>query len=85
MTKARSDVAAARTRVKIDVNTAYQVGDSIKVCTMYDLDSITGMFDSVLGNKALKAESEMRIESLDEDPITDYADAALPGQNWNFC
>ena len=87
MTKARTDLDTTKLRVRIDLTTTYTVGESVKVCTMYDLDSVTGMFDTVLDSKVLKAETEMRLEQLDElDPLTDYTtEAPFTGQDWSWC
>jgi hypothetical protein len=87
MTEARTDLDPSRVRVRIDLPTTYTVGESVKVCAMYELESVTGMFDAVLENKAIKAETEMRLEQLDDaDPLTDYTgDAAFAGSDWSWC
>lgn len=86
MTKARTDLDASELAVMIDLPSTYEVGESVKICAMYQLDSVTGMFDAALGGKALKAESEMRLEKLDDvDALADYADPPLSGQSWSWC
>lgn len=87
MTESRTELDPARVRVHIDLPTTYTVGESVKVCAMYRLESVTGMFDAVLENKTIKAETEMRLEQLDDaDPLTDYTgDAAFTGSDWSWC
>ena len=61
------------------------MGETLRVCTMYQFRSITGMFNSVLNNRIAKAKIDMRIEKLDASPMTNYSETALAGQDWSWC
>jgi hypothetical protein len=53
---------------------------------MYRADSLTGMFSALLDRQILTSSITMRLESVDGDaPLTDYAETALPGEDWSWC
>jgi len=85
LTKQLVGLDASKTKVKISLPTTYSVGETLRVCTMYQFRSITGMFNSVLNNRIAKAKIDMRIEKLDASPMTNYSETALAGQDWSWC
>ncbi|MCP4436162.1 MAG: pilus assembly protein [Actinomycetia bacterium] len=86
LTRNRIGLDAADTKVKVVIPETYAVGDSLRVCAMYDVDSITGMFDLILDERVATAQIDMRIEKLDDDaPLENYEETALTGENWTWC
>ena len=87
ITKERIGLDAADTRVKILLpDGTYDVGDPLRVCAMHDVDSLTGMFDVILDSRVASSSIDMRIERLDDaDPVTDYEETPLSGEDWTWC
>ena len=86
LTKNRIGLDAADTKVKIVIPDSYAVGDPLRICAMHDVDSITGMFNVILDDRVATSQIDMRIEKLDDDePLTDYEETALSGENWSWC
>ena len=86
VTRARIGLATADTKVKIVLPTAYQPGDQVKVCAMYPVRSLTGVFSPLLEGKAAKSKLSMRIEQIDGDhPLPAYQDTLPSGQSWSWC
>jgi hypothetical protein len=84
LTKDRVGLSEVDTRVKIVFPGTNQVGDSLLVCVQRPLDSATGVFDPVLGGRALTAMVEMRIEKV--DPLLVAAEETpLSGTSWSWC
>ena len=86
LTSKRIGLDPARTRVSIELGSDYAPGEQVTVCAMYQARSITGMFDVLLGDKALTSRITMRIEQIDDAaPLTDHSDAPFSGQDWSWC
>ncbi len=86
LTRNRIGLDASDTKVKIAIPDGYAVGDPLRVCAMYDVQSITGMFDVLLNDKVATSLIEMRLEKLDDDaPLEDYAEPPLSGEDWAWC
>lgn len=86
VTRARIGLATADTKVKIVLPTAYQPGDQVKVCAMYPIRSMTGIFSPILDGSMAKSKLSMRIEQIDDvDPLTAYQDVLPSGQSWSWC
>ena len=86
VTRSRIGLDAARTRVRVQLEGEYQPGEQLTVCAMYQAGSITGMFSVLLDGRSLNSRITMRIESIDDvDPLTDYSQPALAGQDWSWC
>ncbi|MGB6057713.1 MAG: TadE family protein, partial [Microthrixaceae bacterium] len=82
VTSARIDLDPARTKTRIQLETTYEPGEQITVCSMYQARSITGMFGSVLNSTVLRSRITMRIEQIDDTaPLTTTSTAAFPGQD----
>jgi len=58
-------------------------GGSMILCHQYPVDSVTSIFDSLLGG-VLKAKVEMRIEQ-DLSALGTASETALPGSDWTWC
>ena len=71
-------------RVLLEFEGDYEPGNSLRLCTMYPLSSITGMFAPVLDGRVLTTEVEMRVEQIDEDLVAG-GETALSGHTWAFC
>ena len=86
LTEDRIGLDAADTRVRIQLEGAYAVGEQLTVCAQHPIVSSTGMFEPFLGGKVIQSKITMRIESLDADnPITTTQESALPGKDWAWC
>lgn len=82
----RSRIGLGDTKVKIVLPDSYAVGQPLRVCAMHDVDSLTGMFNVLLDGAAAKSSIDMRLEKLDDvEPLTNYEETALPGQDWAWC
>ena len=76
----------ARTRVRIQLEGAYEPGEQVTVCAMYQAGSITGMFSSLLDSKVLTSRITMRIEQIDDaEPLATFSESPLPGKDWSWC
>jgi Flp pilus assembly protein TadG len=85
LTKDRVQLSnTTNTRVKLLFEGDYEPGNSIRLCTMYPLSSVTGMFSPLLNGRVLTTEVEMRVEQIDEDLVAGQ-ETALSGQSWSFC
>ena len=86
LTSKRIGLDPARTRVRIELGGAYEPGEQITVCAMYQAGSLTGMFGGILDDKALTSRITMRIEQIDDAaPLTDHSDTPFTGQDWSWC
>ena len=63
----------------------YQRGAPLVLCAQQRLESITGMFEPVLGGRALTSRVEMRIEKTTAERVESSGEDPLPGQDWSFC
>jgi len=85
-TKERIALDPARTRVRVKLEGTYQPGDSLTVCSMYQLKSVTSFFKVLLDNKVVTSKISMRIEQIDDAaPVTTGGESALTGQDWSWC
>lgn len=86
LTRSRIGLDPDRTRVRIQLDGDYQPGNQVTVCSMYQANSLTGLFSVLLDQQSLQSSITMRIEQIDEAaPITNFSDPALPGQDWSWC
>lgn len=86
VTTARIDLDPARTRTRIQIETDYEPGEQMTVCSMYQARSTTGMFAALLDPVVLRSRITMRIEQIDaEAPLTTTSSAPFPGQDWSWC
>lgn len=86
VTTSRIDLDPARTRTRIQIETAYEPGEQMTVCSMYQARSTTGMFAVLLDPVVLRSRITMRIEQIDDvAPLTTTSAAAFPGQDWSWC
>lgn len=74
-------------RVKLDLPSGYhQTGDSIVICVMYPLDSLTGFYDGALGDTIVTDRVEMRVdEETVGYPLQAVQEHSLDGEDWSFC
>jgi len=84
LTKSRIGLSNENTRVKVRFTTSNNVGNSVLVCSMYPMNSITGMFTPLFNGKIVKTKVEMRIEQID-NALADTAESPLTGQSWSWC
>lgn len=84
LTKSRIGLPTENTRVKVRFTTSNNVGNSVLVCSMYPMSSISGMFTPLFSGRNVKTKVEMRIEQVDND-LADTAETALTGQSWSWC
>ena len=82
LVKDRIGLDAERVRVKVAFPTTNEEGESILICSQYPLDSVTGIFSTLLDGRAMTTEVRMRIESLEEDF---EAVAETPLTDWSWC
>lgn len=82
--KDRIGLDPAKLRLKIEFPTANEEGESVLVCSQYPLNSVTGLFSSLLGGRIQTTEVLMRIESKDED-FQETAETPVASNNWSFC
>ena len=81
--KAQTGLPESRLRVKVLVPDDHTEGDPLILCSQYPLESITGMFSSLLNNKTVHTEVHMRIEKTSSDgAIVDFAET---GADWGWC
>jgi hypothetical protein len=91
LTKQQIGLDASKLRVKIlsgasDFSTAgtFQKDHSLIVCAQYPLDSITGMFSSIIGDKHLRTKAAIRIEK--SDLVATAGEETPPsGGSWSWC
>jgi Flp pilus assembly protein TadG len=85
LTKDRVQLSStSNIRVSLEFEGDYEPGNSIRLCTMYPLSSVTGMFAPLLNGRVITTEVEMRVEQIDED-LAAGSETALSGQTWTFC
>ncbi len=82
--KAQTGLPESKLRVKVFVPKSHIEGDPLILCTQYPLESITGMFSSMLNNKTVQTEVHMRIEKTSSDgAIVSFTE--LASSDWGFC
>lgn len=84
LTKTRVGLPNASTRVKVRFTSSNNVGNSVLVCSMYPMSSVSGMFTPLFTGRVLKTKVEMRIEQVDQN-LADTAENPLTGQSWSWC
>ncbi len=93
MCLAKSSIGVDATKVRVKVLSGatdfastgnFARSDSLIVCTQYPLESIAGMFSSIVGNKFLKTKTAIRIEK-DDIVATAGEETAPAGSNWSWC
>jgi len=65
---------------------SYQLGNSIVVCAIYPLQSLTGLIQPFLGNRAAKTKAAFRIEKLSAGGVggeTPGSETAPTGTSWD--
>jgi hypothetical protein len=86
LTEERIGLDAADTRVRIELQGDYSVGEQLTVCAQHPIVSTSGMFEPFLGGKVVQSRITMRLESIDaDDPLTTTQEAPLPGKDWAWC
>jgi hypothetical protein len=84
--KAQTGLPESKLRVKVVVPKSHVEGEPLILCTQYPLESITGMFSSLLNNKTVHAEVHMRIEKTDPDgAIANFEELKPIGGSWSWC
>lgn len=84
LTKDRIGLKDADVRVKLEIVGAYQIGDSLRICAQYPMNSVTGVFSPLMDGRIITSKVEMRIEKVD-DELTDAQEDPLPGESWSWC
>jgi Flp pilus assembly protein TadG len=84
LTKDRTGLPAANMRVKVHLVTTNNVGNQLLVCSMYSMNSVTGMFTPLFSGKAITSKVQMRIEQT-SSTLTDAEETPLAGQSWSWC
>jgi len=75
LTKGRTGLDNSKMRLKVTFPNGYAVGNSVVVCAEYPVESITKLFQPILGSRVLHAKTEMRIEQT-ANPSSDFGTAA---------
>jgi hypothetical protein len=76
----------SNTRVRLEIDDDYTVGETLTVCAMHPVQSVTGLFGPMLSGKVLQSKIAMRIEVLDTvDPLSNTTESALAGRDWSWC
>lgn len=91
LAKARVGLDGSKLRVKILSANAnftssgtFAKADSIIVCAMLPLESVTGLFSGIIGNGMLRSKTAMRIEL--SDMVANGGEETPPsGGNWSWC
>ena len=83
-TKARTELALDRVRVKIDWTNQYRPGDPFVICAQYAIGSVTGMFEPIIGHRIIKTRVEMRIETINTN-LQKFAETPPTGGSWSWC
>jgi len=91
LAKARIGLDASRLRIKVMSGNqdftgsgTFAKADSIIVCAQYPLDSISGLFNGILGNSTLRSKTAMRIE-LGDISATGGEETPPAGGSWSWC
>lgn len=84
LTKSRVGLANENVRVKVRFTSSNNVGNSVLVCSMFPMSSVSGFFTPLFSGRILKTKVEMRIEQVDQN-LVDTAENPLSGQSWSWC
>ena len=91
LAKSRIGLDSSKTRVKVlsgasDFSSTgtFAKAESIIVCAQYPLDSITGLFASIIGHSFLRTKTSMRVE-LSDVVATPGEEIAPTGSDWSWC
>ena len=98
MTKNRSHLSPHRIRVLIRfeqtnnpvaaVETSPQAGNSVVICMMTRVTSLTRLFSVILDNRSLQTTTRARLEGgqgFDYATLTSGGERPLPGATWSAC
>jgi len=87
--KDKTGLDEAKLRVKIDFDNTYAEGEALIICTQYPLESLSGMYSSMLNGKTVNTEVQMRIEKTSDGgtdlTILPAQEAAPIGGDWSWC
>ena len=88
-TKNKTGLDESRLRVKIVLDTSHDEGEGLILCTQHELESITGLFSSLLNGKSVHTEVHMRVEKVDVDgaavSISAFTEDPPTGGTWTWC
>ena len=82
LTKEKTGLADADTRIAVVLDSSYTEGDAIILCAQYPLRSRTGFFSFLLNDKVVHSQVDMRIERATLD-IQAFAETG--GEGWSWC
>jgi hypothetical protein len=87
--KDKTGLDEEKLRVKILLDSDHVEGDALIICTQYPLESISGMYSTMLNGKTVNTEVQMRIEKTTDDGtavvIAPAQEAAPVGGDWSWC
>ena len=82
LTKEKTSLADADTRIAVVLDSSYTEGDAIILCAQYPLRSRTGFFSFLLNDKVVHSQVDMRIKRATLD-IQAFAETG--GEGWSWC
>ena len=91
LAKSRVSLNQNRVAVNVKIEDDYNSKESLVVCVMYQLDSITGFYDLVLDNRVVRTSVQMKTEQTVNDAtgngkvLADWAETPLSGTDWSYC
>lgn len=86
LTEDRIGLDKNRVRSRVQLESSYQVGEQLTVCSQIAANSTTGFFSPILSGKVLRSKITMRIEQIDAaNPIANLSETAPSGSNWSWC
>ncbi|HUP73474.1 MAG TPA: TadE family protein [Acidimicrobiales bacterium] len=90
LAKNRVDLPEENVRVKINVEEPYNDRNSLQVCVMAKLQSMSGFYGQLLDSKVVQSSVQMRIEQTTDDlaaadveDLVNFQETPLPGQTFN--
>ena len=82
LTKDKTGLDEAKTKVAVKLDTAYAEGDALILCAQFPLRSRTGFFGFLLNSRVVHSEVDMRIEKASLD-IQEFSETG--GDSWDWC
>ena len=85
MTKDKVGLEASDTKVRVAFDASYTEGDALLVCTQYPLESISGVYSSLLDSGRLTTRVDMRIELTSNGGTPLALEAFSEPGDWSWC
>jgi len=84
LVKSKVDLTAGDARVKIVAPGTYEVGQTISVCVQYPIKSATGLFTVLMGDRTVKSQIDVRVETENDIVPTSAQETAITGGDWTW-